>query len=186
MLTYRLGFGPPSRLVRVSVVVGVTVMSGVQLVGWAAFAPPGQAPWASLLGGVLFGLPFGVLIGLLEHRRLGALRSALQDRMPNREAVRAANRGPVPVDPDTRGVARALIEYALAERGRQRLGQVLTASIAAVSGTLFALDGSAWGLVLVVLGAATVAWDRLRTARLQRRRALLADDPAGRADGVRR
>ncbi len=79
----------------------------------------------------------------------------------------------MPVDADTRRVACTLVEFALAERRRQRVSQSVAAAVVVGVGALIALDGTGWGLVLVGLGAVVVGWDRFRTARLRGRLALL-------------
>lgn len=183
MLSYRLAFAP-----RWQMLVAYGVLFGLLLSGGQVFAAIALDGGAAVLGysalvGAVVGLVLGAPLGWLEHRRLGSLRAALDGHAPTGQQFRAASRGPVPAEPHDRWVAQVVVRFTLDEVRRTQVPAAVASSIAAAVGVLFALDGTAWGLLLTVAGLGTIARDIRRVRNLRGRLSVLTACPGRSAGG---
>ena len=110
----------------------------------------------AVLAGVVQGAFFGLVFGWWSHRQAEQGRAVL-DALPSarrREAVRAASRGPAPVDPGVRAVALDLVRDQQAQLRRQRpLGSVVLLGFVSLTAYV-AISSSPWYWLAVGLFAA--------------------------------
>jgi hypothetical protein len=122
-------------------------------------------------GGIVFGLVLGPVLARENQRALITLGDLPAERQ--REAVRAASRGPVPADPEVRSAAARLAEFQLAQTLRSRKAAVVILPLNIVAQVLLTISGSAWHWVLAAFFAVPLAVIVWQPRRLRRRIDLL-------------
>jgi H+/gluconate symporter-like permease len=129
-----------------------------------------------LLTGVLSGSAMGPLLARI-HRRARPVADAIPDGQ-HRAVLRAAARGPVPVDPEIRAAALALATHQLAGALRFRRPVAGLLGLLAVLESAAALAYTPWLWVGAALFLAILVFQLRQPARLRRRIQELA--PPGR------
>ena len=159
------------------------VTSGVLFaVVWTAIwlVEDDDAPWAALVGGVVAGALFGLLMGAWSHRTAQGTRAAIGELTPRerRAAARASWRGDVPADPGVRAAAVRMVDHQLALYLPLRAFTLVVGAVFLAGYVLAALISSPWWWLAAAFWAGMLALSLLAPSRLRRRRALLTGAPA--------
>jgi hypothetical protein len=131
--------------------------------------------WSEVLvRGVVVGVAFGAVLGVIERRRRGDDPDDQSPRAVGRRVRRSASRGPVPEDPDERQAAHDLALDHLRELHRQRYwAPAMFVAVAALAAGV-ALTGPSWVWATVPLWLAGAAGHPWLRGRMRSRAELLA------------
>ena len=159
------------------------VVSGVLFGGSTALVPGvrGDSSWpASLAGGVVAGLVFGLVMGSWSYRTARGTRTAIGDLSPRerRTAARASWRGAAPTDPAVRDAAVRMVDHQLALYLPLRAFTLLVGALFLVGYVVAAVVSAPGWWLAAAFWAGMVALSLLAPGRLRRRRAMLAGSPA--------
>ncbi len=132
-----------------------------------------------LVTGVIAGVGFGLLMGWATQRQLVARRqrtaafTAGLTEQGLRSAERASRKGPVPNDPAVNAAAAALARFQLEEITRHRNQVLVIFGVGTLAGAVFAVTGSPWWWLCVLVFAAMIALQLLQPRMLRKRLVLL-------------
>lgn len=141
-----------------------------------AYGVDGDRLPAAALGGVLTAVPFGLAMGVWGAREGRVRRAALAEvgEADHRTAVRAAVRGPVPVEPAVRAAAGRLAAQRLTSAQRQRRWAAPTFGVAAATlAGMAAVTSSPASLIPAALFGLLLVTVLAEPPRLRRRVAAL-------------
>jgi Flp pilus assembly protein TadB len=135
---------------------------------------------AAVLGGVVGGLLFGLVMGSWSHRTARGTRAAIGELGPRerRIAARASWRGDVPADPDVCRAAVRMIDHQLALYLPLRTFTLVVGALFLAGYVVAAVLSSPWWWAAAAFWAGMLALSLLAPGRLRRRRALLTGTPA--------
>ena len=158
------------------------VVSGVLFGGSTALVPGvrGDSSWpASLAGGVVAGLVFGLVMGSWSYRTARGTRAAIGDLSPRerRTAARASWRGEAPTDPAVRDAAVRMIDHQLALYLPLRAFTLVVGVLMLALYVVAAFVSSTWWWLVAPVWAGMVTLSLLAPVRLRRRRAWLTGAP---------
>jgi hypothetical protein len=142
----------------------------------------GESVAGAVVGGVVGGLVYGAILGPFVTGQRSRMHAVVGPLPQGREkqASRAAVRGPVPNDAEVRTAAFRLVSYRLAEQQRYHVLTIVGLSVLFVAFVLvglFSTAGGWFGAAAVVFVLVAHFWSRRRS---QRRLELLRSVETGR------
>jgi hypothetical protein len=164
------------------VAVSAGVPAGIIAGGFGVLVE-GTSLTEGVITGAVFALLMGAAITAAMHRQRRLLRSAVGE-LPREAlivAARAAERGPVPADPELRSTARAIAVRRLEvlQRPALRILFYVVIALGTLSAVMSVITGGGWSALLPVVTPiilATLVFYQPR--RLRARIQLLSPDPA--------
>ena len=128
-----------------------------------------------MVGAVVQGVFFGLLMGLFLARTNNRTRAAVGGMPINREAAvyRAAAKGPVPEDPQVRAAASRLVAHQLDQSQRNIKWTIVVFTTFLILSTWLAVSSSPWWWSAVALWCAFIGWSIWLPSRLRRRLTVL-------------
>ena len=117
----------------------------------------GSAP--PFVRALIVGIPFGLFMGLYTRKRIAKVRYLVGPMSDERFglALKFANKGPLPSDPELRRASASIIAYRLGQMRRARTANYLVFGGFVVLGSVFAvIGGPIWWLLVALFLAAFV------------------------------
>ena len=132
---------------------------------------------AAIVGGLITGVAFGATMAFSLDKQRREVHAAAGDLPANklRAGHRAAERGPVPIDPETRAAARRIATRQLELLLRVRKFVIAAMALQLVSSVGMAVTGSPWRLLCALVVGVLLIGQWYWPQRIRRRIALLSE-----------